>query len=241
MKCTLNAELFTHIIDSIRDLNPYANFDFTEKGLHMQVMDSAHVSLSSLLLTENTFEQYSCENNLTLGLNLKSLALVLRNSKGPLSLSSDGEKLDVCVQKNSGTARYSIHLLDIESDHLSLPDITYDSVAVLPSSVFAKVVKDISDLSDTCSILVNDSLHVSACGDIGDVSWQSSLDCKCTVIENVPTLKFGSRYMCLFLKAASVADKVILGLKADTPICLTFPIDLGHLRFYLAPKQESDE
>ncbi len=241
MECTLNAELFTRIIDSIRDLNPFANFDFTENGLHMQVMDSAHVSLSSLLLTKDTFDQYSCENNLTLGLNLKSLTLVLRNSKGPLSLSSDGEKLNMSVQKNSGTACYSINLLDIESDHLSLPDITYDSVVVLPSSVFAKVVKDISDLSDTCTILVNDSLHVSACGDIGKVSWQSGSDCKCTVIQNVPSLKFGLRYMCFFLKAAAVADKVILGLKADAPICLTFPIHQGYLRFYLAPKQESDE
>lgn len=241
MKCTLDAELFTRIIDSIKDLNPHANFDFTEKGLHMQVMDSAHVSLSSLLLTQDVFEHYTCEENLTLGLHLKSLILALRNSKGPLTLFSTGDKLSVDVRKNSGNAHYSMNLLDIESDHLGLPDITYDSIAVLPSSVFAKVVRDISDLSDTCSILVNGHLNVSASGDIGKVDWQSSGDCKCTVTQDTPALKFGLRYMCLFLKAASVSGDVIIGLKADTPICLTFPIGSGHLRFYLAPKQECDE
>lgn len=236
MKCTLNAELFARIIDSIKDLNPYANFDFTEEGLHMQVMDTSHVSLSSLVLTKDTFEEYTCENNMTLGLNLKSLVLVLRNSKGPLHLSSKGEKLHLNVQKNSGTAHYVLNLMDIESDQLGLPDITYDSIAVLPSSMFAKVVKDFSDISDTCAITIDERLHVSACGDIGNVTWQSSDDCKCTVINETPKLNFGIRYMCLFLKAASVSNEVILGLKADAPICLTFTVGSSHLRFYLAPK-----
>ena len=178
MKCIVNAELFTHIIDSIRDLNPHANFDFTEDGLSMQLMDSAHVSLSSLTLTKDVFQEYKCDKNLVLGLNLKSLTLVLRNSKGPLHLSSQGEKLNVKVQKNSGTADYTLNLMDIFTDQLSLPDITYDCMAVLPSSMFAKVVKDFTDISDTCDISVDEHLHISATGDIGHVKWQSNEDCK---------------------------------------------------------------
>ena len=241
MKCIVNAELFTHIIDSIRDLNPHANFDFTEDGLHVQLMDSAHVSLSSLTLTKDVFQEYECDKNLVLGLNLKSLTLVLRNSKGPLHLSSQGEKLNVKVQKNSGTADYTLNLMDIFTDQLSLPDITYDCMAVLPSSMFAKVVKDFTDISDTCDISVDENLHISATGDIGHVKWQSNEDCKCTVVQNTAPMKFGIRYMCLFSKAASVSKEVIIGLKADTPVCLTFPILSGHLRFFLAPKQEFDE
>ncbi len=241
MKCILDAELFTHIIDSIRDLNPHANFDFTGDGLHMQLMDSAHVSLSSLTLTKEIFDEYECEKNLTLGLNLKSLTLVLRNSKGLLCLSSAGDKLNVKVQKNSGTAHYVLNLMDIITDQLYLPDITYDSIAILPSSMFAKVVKDLSDISDTCTITVDKHLSISASGDIGNVKWQSNEDCKCTVVEETPMLQFGIRYMCLFSKAMSVSKEVIIGLKADTPICLTFPILSGHLRFFLAPKQECDE
>jgi len=241
MKCTLNAELFTHIIDAIKDLNPHANFDFTEDGLHMQVMDTAHVSLSTLVLTKDSFQEYICENNIVLGLNLKSLVLVLRNSKGPLQFSSKGEKLHVNVQKNSGTAQYVLNLMEIECDQLGLPDVTYDSIAVLPSSMFARVVKDFSDISFTCDISVDQRLHVSACGDIGNLVWHSGDDCKCTVVKTTPALKFGIRYMCLFLKAASVSKEVILGLKADSPICVTFPVGSGHLRFYLAPRQEGDE
>lgn len=240
MICIISAELFTKIIESIKDLNPDANFDFTKEGLHMQVMDNAHVSLSSLTLTKDNFQQYQCENDLTLGINLKSLTLVLKNSKGPLYMSSQGDKLNLNVEKNSGTAHYVFNLMDIESEQLGLPEITYDAVALLPSSTFAKVIRDVSELSDTCSIHIDKYLKISASGDIGQVKWQSSDDCECKLQNKTDSLLFGLRYMCLFSKAASLSSQVTISLKSDTPMCLTFPIGSGYLRFYLAPK-ESDE
>jgi proliferating cell nuclear antigen len=41
-------------------------------------MDSSHVALVSLLLRSDGFEHYRCDRNLTLGINLGSMAKILK-------------------------------------------------------------------------------------------------------------------------------------------------------------------
>ncbi len=47
--------------------------------------------------------------------------------------------------------------------------------------------------------------------------------------------------MGFFVKATPLSDKTIVSLKADRPMALEYPIGaIGHLRYYLAPKVESE-
>lgn len=222
------------MIDGIKDLCPEGNIDFGVEGMQMQVMDSAHVSLCSLLLRTNMFKKYKCEAPLSLGVNFKTLALTLKNAKGELQLKSNGDKLEVKVQKLSGTAEYSMNLMDIDSEHLALPDTEYHATCLLPAATFGKVMRDLTDFSDTCTLHIGETLTISTSGDIGKVEWKAD-DCKCALSCPVAPLQFSLRYMCLFSKCA-VAPRVVLSMSADMPMCLTFPIEHGYMRFYLAPK-----
>jgi proliferating cell nuclear antigen len=236
MNCVLeDGSIFVKVIDGIKDLCPEGNLDFTEHGMQMQVMDAAHVSLCSLMLRTNMFKSYSCPEAMSLGVNFKTLSMVLKNSKGELKLKSDGDRLNVKVQKLTGMAEYTMNLMDIDSEQLGVPETSYAAICVLPSSTFGKVMKDLSDFSDTCSLHIDETLTVTAKGDMGKVVWKGE-NCKCSVRSQVDPLDFGLRYMCLFSKCA-VSSNVVLGMSPDMPICLTFPIEEhGHMRFYLAPK-----
>tara|TARA_B100000683_G_scaffold277148_1_gene334087 strand:+ start:1392 stop:2114 length:723 start_codon:yes stop_codon:yes gene_type:complete len=240
MNCIFeNGQLFSAIVNAVKDLSGEANLDFTEGGILMQAMDSAHVSLCSLTLQKDLFKSYHCPDNISLGVNLKTLSMVLRGVKGELKLSALGDKLHIEVQKLDGNAKYDITLMDIDSESLGLPDSVYPAVCVLDSSTFAKVMRDLSDFSDTCTLKINHRLNVSVQGDAGHVNWQSGEECKCSASE-VSSLDFSMRYMCMFTKAAAVSPKVVLSMAPNLPICVTFPIESGHLKFYLAPKMFDD-
>lgn len=236
MECVFeNGNVFVKIIDGIKDLCPEGNIDFSPEGMQMQVMDASHVSLCSMLMRTNLFKSYQCPVAVSLGINFKSLAMTLRGAKGELKLKTDGDKLEVTVQKLTGTAKYTMNLMDIDSEHLAVPQTSYAAVCVLPSAVFGKVMRDLSDFSDTCTIDIAETLSVSASGDLGRVDWKAD-DCKCSVRDPVDPLQFGLRYMTIFSKCA-VSPKVVLSMSPDMPICLTFPIEEhGYMRFYLAPK-----
>ena len=44
-------------------------------------MDSAHVSLVSLKINESGFEEYRCDKNITLGINLVDFSKILKMAK----------------------------------------------------------------------------------------------------------------------------------------------------------------
>jgi proliferating cell nuclear antigen PCNA len=72
------AGLLKKILDSIKDLVTDANFDCSSTGISLQAMDSSHVSLVSLLLRADGFEHFRCDRSLSLGINLGSMAKILK-------------------------------------------------------------------------------------------------------------------------------------------------------------------
>lgn len=65
-----------------------------------------------------------------------------------------------------------------------------------------------------------------------------------TVIEmNEPvSLTFALRYLNSFTKATPLSNTVTLSLSSELPVVVEYKIaEMGHIRFYLAPKIEEDE
>lgn len=58
------------VLDSIKDLVTEASWDCSTSGMSLQAMDTAHVSLVSVLLKADGFVKYRCDRNVTLGMNL---------------------------------------------------------------------------------------------------------------------------------------------------------------------------
>ena len=43
-------------------------------------------------------------------------------------------------------------LMDIESEHLHIPDTSYDATVRMPSQEFARICKDLSTIGDTGTV-----------------------------------------------------------------------------------------
>lgn len=54
--------------------------------------------------------------------------------------------------------------------------------------------------------------------------------------------RFGLKYLTDFAKAAGLSSVVKLSMSKDLPLVVEYTFDdIGHLKFYLAPKIEDDE
>jgi proliferating cell nuclear antigen len=61
--------------------------------------------------------------------------------------------------------------MSIDSEHVGIPDQPYDALLGLSSAEFSKIIRDLSALSETVSIHINeDSVKFNAAGDIGSGS-----------------------------------------------------------------------
>jgi len=56
------------------------------------------------------------------------------------------------------------------------------------------------------------------------------------------TLTFALRYLNFFTKATPLSQTVTLRMSKDVPLVVEYKIaDMGHIRYYLAPKIDEDE
>jgi proliferating cell nuclear antigen len=146
---------------------------------------------------------------------------------------------------------FDLKLMDIESEHLGIPDTEYAAVVKMPSAEYARICKDMSTIGDTVVIsATKDGVKFSTSGDVGtaNISLKQNAsadkeDDKVVVEMQEPvSLTFALRYLNSFSKATGLSGTVKLSISKDLPVMVEYPIaEMGHVRFFLAPKIEDEE
>merc|ERR1712232_1522703 len=210
------AVLLKKVVDAIKDLCKDVNFDCSEKGLQVQSMDSSHVALVSLLLRESAFSNFKCERATSLGMNVESLSKILKmcspNDSLKLRWQSGADTVSFqCEGGDDRIADFDLKLMQIESEHMEIPEQQYKVVARLPSSEFQKICKDLKEFGETMQVSTSkEGIKFSVAGDVGsgsvmlkprDETDKPEDKVSLTVHEPV-TATFALRYLVNFSKAA---------------------------------------
>lgn len=259
------------MVDAIKDLVQDCNFDCNDSGIALQAMDNSHVALVSMMLKSESFSPFRCDRNIALGINLTSLTKVLRAAQNEDILTLKAEDAPDVVnlqfedQKTDRLSEYDIKLMDIDQEHLGIPDTEYAATISLPSSEFQRICRDLSALSEsgrhqirsrTCcrTILIpfivaiectKDGVKFNCTGDIGSgsVSLRShtNVDDETKNVEinlsEPVALTFSLKYLVNFCKASGLSDHVKLCLSNEVPLLVEYALsNNSYLRFYLAPK-----
>jgi len=254
-----NGGLLKKLIDAIKEFVTEANFDCNSTSISLQAMDSSHVSLVNLMLRAEGFEHYRCDRSISLGINIASLAKVLRCASMDdiitLKASDQGDCITLMFENENQDriSDFELKLMDIDGEHLGIPEQEYKCSVTMPAAEFKKICNDLSAIGDTVQLAATkDGLTFSVTGDLGTgnvICRQSnSIDDKkegeATTIEldEEVSLTFALRYLNFFTKASTLSQSVTLKLTDNAPLMVEFLIDdLGYLRYYLAPKIENDE
>merc|ERR1712139_318722 len=144
-------------------------------------------------------------------------------------------------------ADFDLKLMQIESEHMEIPEQHYKVVARLPSGEFQKICKDLKEFGETMQIKASkEGITFSVQGDLGAgnvmlkprESEKPEEKVTLTVLEPV-NATFALRYLVNFAKAAPLCGTVELGLGPDAPLLVKYNLetgDNGYMQFYLAPK-----
>lgn len=253
------ASILKRVLDSVKELVSDANFDCNDSGISLQAMDTSHVALVSLQLKEDMFEPYRCDRNIALGINLNSLSKVLKcaNNDDIVTIKAEDEPDTLNMQFESGKterfSEYDLKLMDIDQEHLGIPDTEYACTITMPSAEFARITRDLQALSESVKIECNkDGITFSCEGDIGNGSvtikpnagTEEKEGTATTIDLTEPvTLTFSLKYLVNFTKATPLSDSVQLCMSEDIPLLVEYGLGSqgSHLRFFLAPKLGEDE
>jgi len=251
-------DVFIKIVDAIKELTQECNFDCSEDGIECQCMDNSHVSLVKLLLNKDGFEEFTCKENISLGLNLTNLSKILKCSgpKDSLEITAEDTENITFSFVNAGEDRcstFKLKLFDIDSEHLGIPETEYSCSVKMPASEFARICRDLTVLGDSVKITASkQGVQFETKGDIGsgDLILKNSTDSgmddgdkgvQVSISEGVSQC-FALRYLTSFSKSSILSDRVTLSMSDGTPLMVEYQIgDLGYIKYFLAPKVEDDD
>lgn len=257
--------VFKRIMDSIKDLVTDANFDCSSAGISLQAMDSSHVSLVALSLRSEGFEHFRADRTISLGINLGSLAKVLKcagnDDQITLRAEDSADHINFMFESKKQTriSNFNLKLIDIDAEHLGIPDTEYKTLIRMPSAEFQRIVRELQTIGDTVNIsATKEGVKFAVQGDTGsgtivckqgtasDDKEDESVQIK---MDEEVSLTFALRYLNSFAKATALSSMVTLKMSADVPLVVEYEINtsdsdaskqMGHIRFYLAPKIEED-
>jgi len=268
-----NAGILKKVMDAIKELVADANFDCSSTGIALQAMDSSHVSLVSLHLNADGFEQFRCDRNVSLGINLVSLGKVLKCAANDdaITLKADDNSDTVAflfeAKRQHRMSHFTLKLIDIDAEHLGIPDTDYKTIIKMPSAEFQRICKELATIGETVSIhATKDGVKFSVSGDAGTgniickkggSSDDSEDDAVSIKLEEEVNLTFALRYLNFFAKATPLSPFVTLKMSPEVPLVVEYAItdtittgkgkdsekdvkDMGHIRYYLAPKIEDE-
>ncbi|BFZ17814.1 hypothetical protein BsWGS_20853 [Bradybaena similaris] len=249
--------MWKKILESIKDLLNEAIFDCSSTGITLQAMDSSHVSLVSLSMKSDGFETYRCDRNLSMGIHLPSMSKIMKCASNEDSITikaadeADTVSLVFESPNQEKVSDYEMKLIDLDTEHLGIPDTEYSCVVKMPSGEFQRICRDLSQLGDSVVIAcTKEGIKFSASGELGTgnikLCQNSSTDKEeeAVVVDmnEAVCLTFALRYLNFFTKATPLSGQVTLSMSQDVPLVVEYKIaELGYLRFYLAPKIEDQE
>jgi len=250
-----NGDVLRKIMGAIGDLVTDGNFDCNEYGLSLQAMDSSHVSLVSMILRADGFAPWRCDHNCQLGINLQSLNKVLKcmgaKDEVEIKYKEGGDECDFVFKspEEDRVSHFSLKLMDIDSEHLGIPETDYKTTVQMSSSEFQRICRDLAVLGDTLTIEVNkNEVQFSVNGEIGkgemtvrESSASDEIEGTNIACQEPVTQTFAMRYLNFFTKATVLSKSVQLSMSPEVPLMVEYQVDeIGYVRYYLAPKIEED-
>jgi proliferating cell nuclear antigen len=240
---TIQASSFRNIFEVLKDIINDVNIYFDSKGVHIDTLDTARVSLVHVFLAAENFEEYSCPTEIIAGINISNTYKLLKSITGNDTFSlaiNDSEYMDIMIRnedKKSST-KFRLKLLEIDEEILEVPDIPMDTITTIPSIDFQRICRDMGNLSNEISIQRDlNNLQLSCTGDFANQS--TSIACPDTAKKTIGNI-YSLKYINLFTKATGMCSNVQLfqsSEDADMPIIVRYSVaNLGEMKFYLAPK-----
>ncbi|KAJ9126920.1 hypothetical protein QFC24_001151 [Naganishia onofrii] len=172
-----SAAVLKKLLDAIKELVTDCNLEANEEGIGLQAMDNSHVALVTVQLEANEFDSYRCDRNMPLGVNLGSLTKILRCAKDndvvTLKAGDDADSLTLLFESPNSdrVGEYDMKLMDIDQEHLGIPDTEYDATITFSSTEFARICRDLSALGESVKIEVDkQGIRFSSDGEIGNGS-----------------------------------------------------------------------
>jgi len=227
-----------------------------KKGLYFQSMDKSCVMFISFLLSKNNFDNFLCDNEISIGIDAIILEKIITNNVSKntivnISYNKDiSDKITFTFNDHTinNTKIFQMKLLMIDQDQIQKPNLTYNTKIIIDSPEFKHICNSLSILGEEVieiNVYSSDTdikcIKFTSEGELanGELIYTPSdllsINSKVDNFNGIYSLK----YLSNIIKSSILSKKVILKMSEGLPLYIRFNFDnyeKSYILFYLAPK-----
>ncbi len=242
------------IVNTLSGIIDETVFKITPKAFTMEAMDPSRICLLKFVLERELFDEYECDEEYKIGVNLADLNKILARSgtgDGFIITFNDADqkiKIQIINEKRKKRKRtFSLALLDVDTEEIkfdTLEMIEYSSQWVMDISYLIEAIKDAEIYSEILTIKTNedDGISFESLGQIGEMYGVISIDeLEASEINSSANGSYSLTFLKNILKLSTITEELEISLKDDHPLKLIFTLtNTSKLLYFLAPRVEDE-
>ncbi|MBN2202643.1 MAG: proliferating cell nuclear antigen (pcna) [Candidatus Aenigmarchaeota archaeon] len=241
---TSNPKLLRDSIDTISLLIDDGLFRLKGNGIELTAADRATVSFVDFKLKSSAFDEYECDAEKDVGLNMINFLTILKRAntgdKMTLSLDEKENKLEVILDGVS-KRKFAIPLIEIRREEMPQVDkLEFMAEAEVRSDVIEQGINDADIIADSIIIEISsDTMKMYASGNSSKSELKlfkgTDVLTKLETPEDVSS-RYSIDYLKKMVKGSKISDKISLKMGKDFPLRMGFENKDAVLNIVLAPR-----
>lgn len=244
---TSDPKLFRDCIDTISQLIDDGILKIKKNGIELVSADRATVAVVDFKIVSEAFEEYKCDNETSIGLNMLNFLTILKRAgsddKMTLALDEKSNRLDINFQGKS-VRKFSIPLLEISQEEIPpIDQLQFSAMAEVKSDIMEQGINDADIVADSVVIQIGDGFRMIAESDSNKAELNLERGNESLVnldYKNVSKSRYPLDYLKKIIKAGRISDKAKISLGMDYPMKMEFAGRGVTLNFIVAPRVSED-
>jgi proliferating cell nuclear antigen len=251
---TIQTAAIRILIEALKEILTDTNLIFDKSGIKIMTTDSTKTVLIHMKLESDKFEEFYCQKEIKCGISMMNLYKLIKTISNNDTLTlyikkNNTNKLGIKIHNSEKKTQttYELNLLDIPSENLDIPPVSFDTELTFPSNEFQKIIRDMTNIGNIIDIECQPKkiLKLSCQGDfasqetlLGDSGDKKNE--KCITFNNSKNQlihgRFSLKYLILFTKCTNLCNQIQMYIKNDYPLIIQYSVaSLGDIKLCLAP------
>ena len=240
-----------NVFESLARFKKEITFKCTQHGgISVSEMDEEFVALMDLEMKNTNFYEYYCPEQIHFGFNVGEVSKRMKKvgRRDTITMEIKGDSLNFLVEKSKGDTEwnFSVPLLDLKYDPLSVPFTGYDVYISMPSDEFYRMTIELKRLgnftkfrhSSKISIQIFSSKSIDSWGGDSVFEIEDDETHEVDVDRDYDDTIVSTDFLNLFAKSKNLSKKVSIKLANEIPAVVTYYVNnFTVMRYYLAPKR----
>jgi len=231
-----NSASWKSSVDAISSFIAEGNFRFTDSGVKFRALDPSQVVLVNFEMDKKFFDKYDVEPSFV-GLDLVELSKIMARTQPNDRLLMELTDSELTLKfENELSRSFSLPIIDVSDEEINLPEPKFEASVEINARMLKEALKDAGLFGSSVVLKVKPGqFFIEARGSQGQLKAVSRGSKKVSVsCTSEVTAKYSLNFLQNIVKEADSEKKVLLELKTDSMIRVSYKIGECPIQFHLA-------